>query len=130
VPPFLSREWLDDLVWRAASVESVGFSPDVALSVGVDVPDAPGGPCRFVLSVAHGRMDFSAASDALTEVDLWITTDAETASALADGRITAQEALGAGTLTLRGRTAGIAALRKLLDQTTPDLRTVADPGAA
>ena len=128
---FLSAEWFADVA-RSAPAEaggsaSTGAEPSLVLEQVVH--DTPEGEVRYrvVLNEGSARIEpaTAPANGADLPPDLTILSDWATASALAQGRLSAQAALMAGRLRIRGSlarlsnwSAGLAGV----DPVPPDVR--------
>jgi hypothetical protein len=125
VARYLSAEWFAEIA-RAAPQET-GDGPLLVLEQVVH--DTPDGEVRYRVVVsagtAHIELPLGQANGATTAPDLTIASDWATAIAVAQGHLSAQAALMAGRLRIRGslarlasRGAGLAGL----DPVPPDVR--------
>jgi hypothetical protein len=103
VARFLSSEWFDEL-----AAGRVPLPPDAeggSLVLEQVVEGTPHGDVRYLVIVRAGQARVERATgEAATAVDLTITADWVTASAIAQGTLSAHRALMEGRLRVRGST--------------------------
>jgi hypothetical protein len=129
---FLSAEWFAEIA-RSAPPEANGAkaarASSCVLVLEQVVRDTPDGEVRYRVVVrgatAHIEPAAPQANGATTAPDLTIASDWATATALAQGRLSAQAALMAGRLRIRGSLARLTACGPGLagiDPVPPDVR--------
>jgi hypothetical protein len=101
MPEFLSADWIDALDAAAQDATLPDAAAEVTLTVEQVVRDGPDGEARYHLRLDGGRARIL--PGAADEPDLKLFTDYDIAARLQRGEITAQDALGAGRLKVRGR---------------------------
>jgi hypothetical protein len=101
VAEFLSREWLADLdaVARGSAALRTATA-EIAATLEQVVPDAPGGAVRYHVRIDHG--DVRVHPGPAAAADVTFLADYEVARAINDGSATAQQALAAGRLKIKG----------------------------
>lgn len=115
---FLSAEWIDQLDAALRAAPNLDGGPFVLEQVVNEVPRR--GVVRYRLVVADGTARVSRESDA--PVDVRLTTDYETAVAIARGDANAQVALSQGRLRITGDS-------EALTRHADELRQLATAGA-
>jgi hypothetical protein len=100
---FLSDEWFDDVRRHSPADPGAGTGPAAAETLVVEqvVRDTPGGEVRYRVVIAGDTAQIERGSNG-PKPDLTITCSWDTASAMAQGRLSAQAALMEGQLRIRG----------------------------
>jgi putative sterol carrier protein len=113
MPEFLSPEWLAALDESARSSKSLAAAGD--FTVQMVIRHSPDGEMTYYVEVSEATARVHGGS--LESPDLTLVADYDTAAAISQGTVNAQEALAAGRLKikgslelLRGRDEGFAAL--------------------
>jgi hypothetical protein len=107
VAEFLSREWLADLDAVARGSPALRTATaEIAATLEQVVPDAPGGAVRYHVRIDHG--DVRVHPGPAVAADVTFLADYEVARAINDGSATAQQALAAGRLKIKGGLARLA----------------------
>jgi hypothetical protein len=104
VARFLSSEWFDDLAAGRGPLPPDADGASLVLEQVVE--GTPDGDVRYLVIVRAGqaRVERAPGGGAAADVDLTITADWITASAIAQGTLSAQRALMEGRLRVRGST--------------------------
>jgi hypothetical protein len=133
VPRFLSPAWIDALRAAVAAVPRADAvdarDRPTPFTVRQEVTGTPDGVVRYDIHWSGDgievRTDPGGGADGGEPPDLVLSTDFPTAASLARGEVTAQEALEAGRLTVRGRLERVASARRVLaalEDRTSELR--------
>ena len=106
MPEFLSREWIEALDAVARTTRLPADAAAASIEIEQVVHDAPGGEVRYHLRLEDGRVRVHAGPAA--SPDLRLNADYDIAARLQRGEVTAQQALAAGRLKVRGQFAHLA----------------------
>lgn len=115
MPAYLSPEWLSafaDALSTEAPAEIAGSEADCL--VRQQVTETPFGTVTYDVALADGRITVNLTPDAATVPDIVLSLAYDTAAAIAQGRLTAQEGISAGRIAVRGELARIVAARAVL----------------
>lgn len=113
MPEFLSPEWIAELDAAAKTSEALrAGAADVRATIEQVVPDAPGGAVRYHVTIDRG--DVHVCSGPADAPDVTLVTGYEAARTISDGTATAQQALTAGSLEIKGELARFVGLDRAL----------------
>lgn len=106
---FLSPAWFDEVrTHTAGAAPQTDALADDRLVLRQVVRDTPDGDVVYHVTVEAGCARIVAPGDEAGPADLTITTDWDTAAAIAQGKVAAQAALIEGRLRVKGNLAAIA----------------------
>ncbi len=126
VPRFLSSEWIAALAGALGDVPPPDAGSFVAFTLHQVVTGGPG-ECSAGYGINFSEAGIRVVADAIGPDDLVFTTDYATAVGLNRGDLTAQQAVEAGRLEVRGPLDRITGARKMLialDDAARELRAV------
>jgi putative sterol carrier protein len=112
---FLSEEWLAELTDAVAADERVSAAASgIQLTIQQVVVGPDGGRTCYAIRVADGRVELTPGP--ADDADATITEDHDTASALAQGETTPQDAILAGKIRVSGDLIALLQAQEVLDR--------------
>jgi SCP-2 sterol transfer family protein len=124
MPRYLSPEWVQQFDAALSALDLGEAITDAGrdsvtagqgtFAVAQEVPDAPGGPVRTVLSVDDGRVSLQMDPDGALAVNVTMVLGYDDALAMANGELEPADALAAGRVRVRGELAVLVAAQVVL----------------